>query len=50
MIEEGKLVRITDLEPDAPAGYYLTWNDNRSLSPEAQRLRKISAEERNAWS
>ncbi|MER9921249.1 MULTISPECIES: LysR substrate-binding domain-containing protein [unclassified Mesorhizobium] len=51
-VEEGKLVRITDLELDAPGGYYLTWNDNRTLSPGAERLRewlrKISAEERNA--
>ncbi|ESZ53446.1 LysR substrate-binding domain-containing protein [Mesorhizobium sp. L103C131B0] len=52
LVEEGKLIRLTDLELDAPGGYYLTWNDNRSLSPGAERLRdwlrKISAEERNA--
>ncbi|ESZ22994.1 LysR substrate-binding domain-containing protein [Mesorhizobium sp. L2C067A000] len=51
-VEEGKLVRITDLKLDASGGYYLTWNDNRTLSPGAERLRewlrKISAEERNA--
>ncbi|MER8659453.1 LysR substrate-binding domain-containing protein [Mesorhizobium sp. M0847] len=50
-VEEGKLVRITDLELDAPGGYYLTWNDNRT-PPAAEQLRewlrKISAEERNA--
>ncbi|MBM2716020.1 LysR family transcriptional regulator [Mesorhizobium caraganae] len=51
-VEEGKLVRITDLELDALGGYYLTWNDNRTLSPGAEGLRewlrKISAEELNA--
>ncbi|OBP77890.1 LysR substrate-binding domain-containing protein [Mesorhizobium loti] len=51
-VEEGKLVRITDLKLDAPGGYYLTWNENRVLSPGAERLRellrKISAEELNA--
>ncbi|ESW80601.1 hypothetical protein X770_30545 [Mesorhizobium sp. LSJC269B00] len=51
-VEKGKLVRITDLKLDAPGGYCLTWNDNRILSPGAERLRewlrKISAEERNA--
>ncbi|MER9953161.1 LysR substrate-binding domain-containing protein [Mesorhizobium sp. M0047] len=51
-LEEGKLVRITDLKLDARGGYYLTWNDNRTVSPGAERLRewlrKISAEERNA--
>lgn len=54
LVEEGKLVRITDLVLDAPGGYYLTWNENRVLSPGAERLRewlrKISSEERNAWS
>ncbi|RUW44811.1 LysR family transcriptional regulator [Mesorhizobium sp. M1A.F.Ca.ET.072.01.1.1] len=50
LIEEGKLVRITDLEMPAPGGYYLTWNDNRTLSPAAELfrewLREISAQER----
>lgn len=50
LIEEGKLVRITDLELPAPGGYYLTWNDNRTLSPAAELfrtwLREVSAEER----
>ncbi|MER9915311.1 LysR substrate-binding domain-containing protein [Mesorhizobium sp. M0050] len=53
-VEAGKLVRTTDLELDAQGGYYLTWNDNRTLSLWAQRLcewlRKISAEERDARS
>lgn len=39
LIEEGKLVRFTDLELPAPGGYYLTWNDNRELSPAAEILR-----------
>ncbi|MER9832768.1 LysR substrate-binding domain-containing protein [Mesorhizobium sp. M0134] len=40
LIEEGKLVRITDLELPAPGGYYLTWNDSRKLSPAAELLRE----------
>jgi LysR family glycine cleavage system transcriptional activator len=51
LIEEGKLVRITDLELPAPGGYYLTWNENRTLSPAAEMLRgwlrEAAAEERN---
>ncbi|MER8530018.1 hypothetical protein [Mesorhizobium sp. M1272] len=47
-----KLIRIADLELDATEGYYLTWNDSRSLSRGAERvsqwLRNISAEERSA--
>jgi LysR family transcriptional regulator, glycine cleavage system transcriptional activator len=39
IIEGGKLVRFTDLQLAAPGGYYLTWNDNRSLSPAARTLR-----------
>ncbi|MER8602012.1 LysR substrate-binding domain-containing protein [Mesorhizobium sp. M1339] len=53
LVEAGKLVRITDLKLDVRGGYYLTWNDNRPLSPAAERLRdwlrKISTEERNAY-
>ncbi|MDX8442427.1 LysR substrate-binding domain-containing protein [Mesorhizobium australafricanum] len=49
LIEEGKLVRITDLELAAPGGYYLTWNDNRTLSPAAELfrewLREVAREE-----
>ncbi len=50
LVAEGKLVRLTDLELRAPGGYYLTWNNNRSLSPAAELLRnwlrEISSEER----
>lgn len=51
LVEDGKLVKITDLELAAPGGYYLTWNDNRTLSPAAELLRnwlrEISAKERD---
>ncbi|TIU65348.1 MAG: LysR family transcriptional regulator, partial [Mesorhizobium sp.] len=51
-IDEGKLVRLTDLELPAPGGYYLTWNDNRMLSPAAESLRgwirEIAAQERGS--
>ncbi|NGO55517.1 LysR substrate-binding domain-containing protein [Allomesorhizobium camelthorni] len=40
LIKEGKLVRITDLELPSPGGYYVTWNDNRTLSPAAELFRK----------
>lgn len=50
LVDEGKLVKITDLEVAAPGGYYLTWYDNRTLSPAAELLRdwlrEISAKER----
>ncbi|MDJ0778436.1 MAG: LysR substrate-binding domain-containing protein [Gammaproteobacteria bacterium] len=39
LIERGKLVRLGDLEIDAPGGYYLTWDENRELSPAAVNLR-----------
>lgn len=39
LIEEGKLVRLTDLVMPAPGAYYLTWNDNRDLSPAAVDLK-----------
>jgi DNA-binding transcriptional LysR family regulator len=49
LIEEGKLVKLTDLQLPAPGGYYLTWNDNRKLSPAAESLkawlREVAAEE-----
>lgn len=53
LIEEGKLVKITDLELLGPGGgWYITWNDNRSLSPAAELLREwlreMAAEERSA--
>lgn len=51
-ISEGKLVRLTDLEMPAPGGYYLTWNNNRTLSPAAERLRdwlrEVAAQERES--
>lgn len=39
LLEAGKLVRISDLAIEAPGAYYLTWNENRSLSPAAETLR-----------
>lgn len=54
LVEDGKLVKITDLKLDVRGGYYLTWNDNRPLSRAAERLRdwlrKIASEERDPWS
>ncbi|MGX5849258.1 LysR substrate-binding domain-containing protein [Mesorhizobium sp. PL10] len=51
-IEEGKLVRLTELELPAPGSYYLTWNDNRTLSPAAEILRswirEIAVQERDS--
>ncbi|TGQ53520.1 hypothetical protein EN836_15130 [Mesorhizobium sp. M1C.F.Ca.ET.193.01.1.1] len=51
LVDEGKLVKITDLELPALGGYYMTWNDHRTLSPAAELLRdwlrEISTEERN---
>lgn len=38
LLEQGKLVRFGDIAIDAPAAYYLTRNDNRSLSPAAAKL------------
>ncbi|WP_312795055.1 LysR substrate-binding domain-containing protein [Tianweitania sp.] len=52
LIEEKRLVRFTDLEISAPGAYYLTWNDNRPLSPAGthlrQWLRQVAATERGA--
>jgi DNA-binding transcriptional LysR family regulator len=39
LLRDGKLVRLTDLEMPAPGGYYLTWNQRRTLSPAAETLR-----------
>jgi DNA-binding transcriptional LysR family regulator len=39
LLRDAKLVRLTDLEMPAPGGYYLTWNDRRTLSPAAETLR-----------
>lgn len=38
-IHERKLRRLTDLEMSAPGSYYLTWNENRDLSPAAETLK-----------
>ena len=50
LIEDRRLVRLTDLEVPAPGGYYLSWNDNRNLSPAAETvrdwLREMSERER----
>ena len=39
LMRDGRLVKLTDLELPAPGGYYLTWNDRRTLSPAAETLR-----------
>ena len=39
LIEEGKLVRFSDLVIRAPGGYHLTHNENRALSPAAEKLK-----------
>jgi DNA-binding transcriptional LysR family regulator len=39
LMADGRLVKLTDLEMPAPGGYYLTWNDRRTLSPAAETLR-----------
>ena len=39
LMQEGRLVRLTELEIPAPGGYYLTWNDRRTLSPAGEILR-----------
>lgn len=44
-VEEGKLIRITDLEQDAPGGHYLTWNDNGPLSPGGRATARIVTED-----
>ena len=50
LVDDGRLVKITELELAAPGGYYLTWYENRTLSPAAELLREwlreISATER----
>lgn len=40
LIEERRLIRLTDLEVPAPGGYYLSWNDNRNLSPAGETVRE----------
>lgn len=53
LIRDGKLVKLTDLEMPAPGGYYLTWNDRRTLSPAAETLRswlrEIAEQERQTF-
>jgi LysR family transcriptional regulator, glycine cleavage system transcriptional activator len=39
LIEERRLVRLTDLELPAPGGYYLSWNDYGTLSAAGETLR-----------
>ncbi len=34
-----QLYRLSDIGIEAPGAYYLTWNENRSLSPAAETLR-----------
>jgi len=52
LLRDGKLERLTDLELPAPGGYYLTWNERRTLSPAAETLRtwlrEIAMQERKA--
>ena len=38
LLADGRLVRFGDLAIDAPGSYYLTWNENRAVSPAAQTL------------
>lgn len=40
LIQRGKLVRLGELELQAPGSFYLSWAINRSLSNEADLLRK----------
>ena len=39
MIRGGKLVRIGEMEIPAPGAFYITWDETRSLSEAAERLR-----------
>ena len=39
LVERGKLVRIGDMEIEAPGSFYLAWSENRPLSESASRLR-----------
>ena len=38
LIDRGRLVRIGNMEIEAPGSYYLTWDENRGLSDAARRL------------
>jgi DNA-binding transcriptional LysR family regulator len=53
LLRDAKLVRLTDLEMPAPGGYYLTWNDRRTLSPAGETLRtwlrEIAEQERQTF-
>jgi len=39
MLKDKRLVKLGGLEIEAPGGYYLTWNENRALSPAAETLK-----------
>lgn len=39
LVDQGTLVRFTDLVIDSPGGYYLTWNTGHQLSLAALVLR-----------
>ena len=39
LVESGKLVRIGDMEIEAPGSFYITWSENRPPSESALHLR-----------
>ena len=45
MLDAGKLVRLTDVDIEAPGSFYVTWHAERSLSAPAQTLRDWLIEE-----
>ncbi|TCN20376.1 LysR substrate-binding domain-containing protein [Sinorhizobium americanum] len=51
LIDEGKLSRMTELELLAPGAWFVTWSDNKALSPATEVLRswllETSAEQRS---
>jgi LysR family glycine cleavage system transcriptional activator len=40
LLESGAIKPLTELWIPAPGAYYLSWNENRSLSPAAERLKQ----------
>lgn len=49
LVQAGRLVRVTKAEIEAPASYYLAWNEGRGLSPAALALKDwLMAEARSA--
>lgn len=40
MLDSGALKPLTDLSISAPGAYFLTWNENRALSPAAESLKQ----------